>query len=64
MSQTHISVENSIREAFDLLLEIRGHRRASHLLDLANRYLRVLASGDSECLPIVTSIRAVRIREP
>ncbi|MGH9358243.1 MAG: hypothetical protein ACRD22_14350 [Terriglobia bacterium] len=64
MSQTHISVENSIRKAFELLLEIRGHRRAGQLLDLANSYLRLLASGDSECLPVVTSIRAVRIREP
>ncbi|HLI31063.1 MAG TPA: hypothetical protein VKV79_08200 [Terriglobia bacterium] len=64
MNQTHNSVENSIRKAFELLLEIRGHRHAEHLLDLANGYLRLLASRDSACLPVVTSIRAVRIREP
>ncbi len=64
MNQTHNSVENSIRKAFELLLEIRGHRQAGQLLNLANSYLRLLASGHSDCMPVVTSIRAVRIREP
>jgi len=64
MNQTQNSIENSIRKAFELLLEIRGHRRAGQLLDLANGYLRLLASGDADFLPVVTSIRAVRIREP
>lgn len=64
MNQTHDSIENSIRKAFELLLQIRGHRQAGQLLDLANGYLRLLASGNSDCLPVVTLIRAVRIREP
>ena len=64
MNQTHASIENSIRKAFELLLQIRGHRQAGHLLDLANGYLRLLAGGDTDCLLVVTSVRAVRIREP
>ncbi|MGH9354865.1 MAG: hypothetical protein ACRD10_01910 [Terriglobia bacterium] len=64
MNQTHTSVENSIRKAFELLLQIRGHRQAGQLLDLANGYLRLLAAGETDCLTVITSIRAVRIREP
>ncbi len=64
MNKTHKSVERSIRKAFELLLEIRGQRQAERLLDLANGYLRMLVRTEQDCLPVVTSIRAVRIREP
>ncbi|HEX5481177.1 MAG TPA: hypothetical protein VFZ08_00970 [Terriglobia bacterium] len=64
MNQPHNSIETSIRKAFELLIQIRGHRQAGHLLDLANSYLHVLASRESQCTPIVVSVRMVRIREP
>jgi hypothetical protein len=64
MNQTHNSVEASIRKAFELLIQIRGHRQADRLLALANGYLRTLLHSTPESTPIMVSIRAVRIREP
>jgi hypothetical protein len=63
MSRTHPSIERSVRRAFELLIQIRGHRQASRLLELANSYMRMLIHGDQDCVPVVVSIRAVRIRE-
>jgi hypothetical protein len=64
VNQPHKSVETSIRKAFELLIQIRGHRQASRLLALANAYLRTLILAEQDCVPIVVSIRTVKIREP
>lgn len=58
------SVERSLRSAFDLLIEMRGHKEASRLLRLANGYLRALLSAGEESTPVVVSVRAVKIRRP
>jgi hypothetical protein len=64
VNQSHRSVEVSVRKAFELLIEIRGHRQASRLLALANSYLRMLIHAEQDCVPIVVSIRTVKIPEP
>lgn len=64
MNQTQNSVETSIRKAFELLIQIRGHRQAGHLLNLANSYLRMLVNSESNSTPLIVSVRTVRIREP
>ncbi len=64
MSQTQNSIENAIQRAFSLLIQIREKRHASRLLDLANSYLHMLAKTDTASMPVVVSVRSVRIREP
>ena len=64
MNQPHKSVEASVRRAFESLIQIREHRHATRLLALANSYLRMLIHAEQDCVPIVVSIRTVRIREP
>ena len=64
MNQRHKSIEISVRKAFELLIQIRGHRQASRLLALANGYLRMLIHAEQDCVPIVVSIRTVKIPEP
>ena len=64
MNQPHKSVETSLRRAFELLIQIREHRHASRLLALANTYLRMLVHAEQDCVPIVVSIRTVKIRKP
>ncbi|MGH9445446.1 MAG: hypothetical protein ACRD3O_06955 [Terriglobia bacterium] len=65
MNQTPKSVDQSVRKAFELLIQIRSHRHAGRLLDLANNYLRMLThAGTAECVPIMVTVRTVRIREP
>jgi hypothetical protein len=64
VNQSHKSVETSVRKGFELLIQIREHRHASRLLALANSYLRMLVHADQDCVPIVVSIRTVKIPEP
>lgn len=64
MNQAQNSVENAIQKAFSLLIQIREKRQASRLLELANSYLHMLAHTDAASMPVVVSIRSVRIREP
>lgn len=58
------NVETSLRSAFELLIQMRGHKEAGRLLRLANSYLRVLLSVGDESTPVVVSVRTVKIREP
>ena len=52
-----------LREAFDLLLELRSRPEARKLLGEAVAYLRLLErQGESEGLPLVVSVRAVRLK--
>ena len=52
-----------LRQAFDLLLELRSCPEAGRLLGQAVAYLRLLdRQGESQGLPLVVSIRAVRIK--
>jgi hypothetical protein len=52
-----------LREAFDLLLELRSRPEARKLLGEAVAYLRLLErQGESEGLPLVISVRAVRLK--
>ena len=65
MTRQKPSLEASIQQAFGLLLEIRGHRNAGHLLHLAVSFLNMLLQdADQTASPITVSIQAVRIREP
>ena len=65
MTRQESSLEASIQKAFGLLLEMRGHRNASHLLHLAVVFLNMLLQhGDQTASPLTVSIQAVRIREP
>jgi len=65
MNRQESALEVSIRKAFGLLLEIRGHRNAGHLLHLAVAFLNtLLKDADETASPVVVSIRTVRIREP
>jgi hypothetical protein len=64
VNQPQRSVEMSVRRAFELLIQIREHRHATRLLAFANTYLRMLIDADQDCVPIVVSIRTVKIREP
>jgi hypothetical protein len=65
LNQTHKSVDNSVRKAFELLIQIRGHRHAGRLLELANSYLQLLTHSDTaDCIPVVVTIRTMKIREP
>jgi len=52
-----------LRQAFDLLLELRSRPEARGLLGQAVAYLRLLErEGESEGLPLVASIRPVRLK--
>jgi len=52
-----------LRQAFDLLLELRSRPEARRLLGEAVAYLRLLErQGESEGLPLVVSVRAVRLK--
>jgi hypothetical protein len=65
MNRQESTLEASIRKAFGLLLEIRGHRDAGHLLHLAVAFLNMLLQDARQTAsPFVVSIRTVRIREP
>ncbi len=65
MTRQQSALEASIQKAFGLLLEIRGHRNAGHLLHLAVAFLNILLQDAGQTAsPVVVSIHAVRIREP
>jgi hypothetical protein len=52
-----------LRQAFDLLLELRSRPEARGLLRQAVAYLRLLErQGESEGLPLVVAVRAVRLK--
>jgi hypothetical protein len=63
MSRITPTVEAMVRQAFGLLLEIRGHPEAKPLLGQVIAFLKMLvADPTTDCPPMVVSIRAVRIR--
>lgn len=64
VNERHKSIETSVRRAFELLIQIREHRHANRLLGLAISYLRMLIHADDDCVPIVVSIRTVKLPEP
>ena len=65
MTRQESSLEASIQKAFGLLLEMRGHRNAGHLLHLAVVFLNMLLQhADETASPVTVSIQAVRICEP
>lgn len=62
MSRQQPSVEAKVREAFELLLQIRAHPEACRLLSLAIGFLKtVVRDTDGETTPVVISVQAVRI---
>lgn len=64
MTRQESSLETSIQKAFGLLLKMRGHRNASHLLHLAVVFLNMLLEqADQTASSVTVSIQAVRMRE-
>jgi len=52
-----------LRQAFDLLLELRLRPEARRLLGQAVVYLRLLErQGESEGLPLVVCVKAMRLK--
>ena len=65
MTRQESALEASTQKAFGLLLEIRGHRDAGHLLHLAVAFLNMLLQDAGQAAsPVMVSIHAVRIRQP
>ncbi len=63
MSEQAPSTDQLVQQAFGLLLEIRSHSNARHLLTLGVGFLKVLAlRRATEDPPLVVSVRAVQIR--
>jgi len=53
-----------LREAFDLLLELRTRPQARKLLSQAVNYLRLLEhQGEPAGLPLVISVQVMRLRK-
>jgi hypothetical protein len=53
-----------LRQAFDLLLELRSRPQARKLLGQAVTYLRMLErQGEPGGLPLVISVRVMRLRK-
>jgi hypothetical protein len=51
-----------VREAFGLVIELRGQREAARLLSQAVAFLKMLTrEGDAVALPVVVSVRAMRL---
>lgn len=64
MSRPKPSVETLVRKAFELLLGIRAHPQAHHLLLLAIGFLETLGrQTDAEAPPMVVAVQAVRVRD-
>lgn len=64
MNRRSNSVESLVREAFALLLELRAHPDASHMLSLANAFLdMLLRQKGADEPPMLISVQAVRIRK-
>jgi len=54
-----------LRQAFDLLLEVRTRPQARKLLGQAVSYLRLLErQGEPGDLPLVISVQVTRLRSP
>ena len=54
-----------LRQAFDLLLELRTRPQARKLLGQAVSYLRLLErQGEPGDLPLVISVQVTRLRSP
>ena len=54
-----------LRQAFDLLLELRTRPQARKLLGQAVIYLRLLErQGEPQDLPLVISVQVTRLRSP
>lgn len=52
-----------LRQSFDLLLELRSRPEARKLLGQAVTYLRLLEhQGETEALPLLISVQAVRLK--
>ena len=63
MNRRSHSVEAKVREAFELLLELRSHPDASRMLSIANSFLDMLLRQEgTDGPPVVISVKAVRIR--
>ena len=64
MTRPGPSSEAFVRQAFDLLLEIRRHSQAQPMLSQAVPFLKTLLNAtDTNTVPVVVSIRAVRLRK-
>jgi hypothetical protein len=62
MRRSGNSVEFMVREAFGLVIELRGRREAPRLLSEAIAFLKMLARDASNVAPpMVVSIRALRL---
>ena len=58
------STQTMARQAFGLLLEIRGREDAHHLLAKALAFLEVLArEKDARSAPIMLSVRVMQLRK-
>lgn len=64
MKQQSGNSEGALHKAFELLIQIKGHRQAPRLLNLANDYLGLLLKSESAEDALVVSICTVRIRQP
>lgn len=64
MNRKPVVIEAMVRDAFGLLLEIRGQKEAGRLLNLAIAFLKLLlCDTKAQAPPLVISVQAVRIRE-
>jgi hypothetical protein len=62
MARPKPGVEVMVRNAFELLLEIRAHPQAHRLLLLAIGFLKTLIQKrDGEAVPVVMAVQAVRL---
>jgi hypothetical protein len=64
MKSATIAERALLRQAFDILLELRSRPDARKLLAKAVIYLRLLDhQGEPGELPLVVSVQAIRVRE-
>jgi hypothetical protein len=64
MARPKPGVEAMVRNAFELLLEIRAHPQAHRLLLLAIGFLKTLVrQTNGEAAPVVVAVQAVRLRD-
>ena len=59
------TTQKMARKAFGLLLELREHDNAYHLLTQANAFLEMLAKGNEiKAAPIMLSVRVMQVGKP
>ncbi len=64
MGRSKRGTEAMVRNAFDLLLEIRAHPQANRLLLMAIGFLKTLVRQTrAETAPIVVAVQTVRLRD-